>query len=174
MSSVLLAVPVAPARQIPFTKRSCSTTATQTKQIRPLCCANLRHCGVQRTRPILPVVQSSRVPCRRRKHALVHSQPPHTGTSLDTIAHASTSYLGCWLCVCPALNVPATPVIDQAQIGKDTPYRQVVAYGDGTGLCSRFAVQNTFVSVGSGVLAMTKGFTTTACHSPVCAFGSPL
>lgn len=53
-------------------------------------------------------------------------------------------------------------------------HAQVVAYGDHSGDCAKDAVQNTFVAVatGSGVLRMTKGYTTADCSSKVRVRGS--
>eukprot|EP01052_Picozoa_sp_SAG31_P027932 SAG31_NODE_2654_length_5292_cov_2.266898_4_plen_372_part_00 len=56
---------------------------------------------------------------------------------------------------CYALNVPPTTVAQG----------QVLAYGDATEECSPEAVENQFISVGSGMLSMTKGFFTAACKS---------
>ena len=58
--------------------------------------------------------------------------------------------------ICYALNVPGAPVDGH----------QVVAYGDDSRACATGAPQNSF-TLGSGVLAMKKGFTTATCESPV-------
>ena len=58
--------------------------------------------------------------------------------------------------ICYALNVPGAAVDGH----------QVVAYGDDTRACATSAPQNSF-TLGSGVLAMKKGFITATCKSTV-------
>lgn len=58
---------------------------------------------------------------------------------------------------CYAMNVPGVPVHGD----------QVLAYGDSHHTCDSHALQNTFVSVSSGLLAMSRGYTTSACSAVV-------